>query len=412
MDNNALQIESTFLLAYLTGGNPDPSFRIKDFTNYVAQGITNAQVSGIITGKNGASIFYQNTNYASPDINRGVSDLSTPQSLPLDSNNKVLQASYEFIYSVKITNEILFASQAGAPGSANFTTVSITSIGASTIALINGILANPQNTNVRLRFKNGSGTILGDRTVTSLSATTNNLNFSSVNLPSFADIDEVEVISDTFYSKSFTYSYCDKKVSPELCVSSSCLLSQITAVNQTEYPSFFTVARELKIQYPRKSDGTPVSAPITTNTASLTLGPNIYTGNYTVSSIDTIAYTQDDGLVINDIIKAYVEHNVTCKYSLCALSACISSVYERYKSALLTGSANTANLFAQNMRILLLCNLYNIAVSCKDEVRAVKWVTELSNYLDNDCGCDCGCGSEQDQSEPTIIYPGISTPNP
>ena len=83
---------------------PSPkTFLFTDITDYAAQGVGLAEVTGIlkVTDPTGA-IHYNNTNFSAPDIDPDVSlTNSTTITLPLDGSGNVLQGSYTFLYTVR-----------------------------------------------------------------------------------------------------------------------------------------------------------------------------------------------------------------------------------------------------------------------------------------------------------------------
>lgn len=83
------------------------TFIFEDLTDYVSQSVLEADVTGIIecTGPDG-TIFYQNLNYASPDIDVDVSRLnSTVINIPLLASGDVEPGNYLFKYSVQDSSD-------------------------------------------------------------------------------------------------------------------------------------------------------------------------------------------------------------------------------------------------------------------------------------------------------------------
>lgn len=317
MTNDDLVIKAYFLLDTPSASNP--SLKIKDETDYITQGIPLADVKGILTVRYGATVIYSNLLYASPDVNPSVS-LFSPELdvLPLDSNGKVINATYEFIYSI-------------------------------------------------------------------------------------------QVASVTIYTKTFSYSYCDSGMKGAICATSSCFTSQLTAKDESVYvqEGIESSTRSLKIQYPRNSLGTPVSAPVTTTNESVTIGPNIWTGNYTISLSTTIVYIKN-GLSIQETITAYIDHAVRCYTNMCSILACVSSLNAKYFDAQQKGSARVSELQMQCFTVSLLLGEYNLALLCKDENKLTRISTALADFLELNTGCNCGCddcGDGQNSGEPAIINP-------
>ncbi len=407
MNNSDVLIETSFLLAHLTSGNPDPSFQLEDKTNYGAYGIANSQVVGIMEGRYGSNIFYQNLNYASPDVTRNTSPFSLIKSLPVDANGKVINASYQFNYSIKVTDEVLQSNTITAPVVTPFSVIQLAGgFDQTDVDYINTILANASNTNVRMRFYDGSNGLLGEKSLTILSAT--DLGVVTIDLTdiaAYASITHMKIIADSFYTQEFTYSFCNKNTEGKICVTSNCLTSQLTVTDETVYPEGITVSsRDGLIQYPRTSLGVPVQPNVSFTDASKTIGPNIYTGNYTATIVTSFSYLQGD-LIVSDQVALYKEHNVVCETNICEVSACISSLRSKYMTAVMQGSAHAAELFQQNFNISLMVNDYFIALQCKDGEKVSAIITELSTYLEKSAGCSCGCGCGEGQGAPTVINP-------
>ena len=317
MTNDDLVIKAYFLLD--TPSVSNPSLQIKDETDYVGQGLPLAQIKGVLTVRYGSIVIYSNAVYASPDVNPSVSLFSAQLDvLPLDSNGKVINATYEFVYSIQ------------------------------------------------------------------------------VNLA-------------TIYTKTFSYAYCDSGMKGAVCATSSCFTSQLTAKDQSVYvqEGIQSSVRSLKVQYPRTSSGTPVAAPVTTTNESLTIGPDIWTGNYTISLSTIIVYLKN-GLSIQETIIAYIDHPVKCYTNMCSILACVSSLNAKYFESQQNGSSRSAELQIQCFTVSLLLGQYNLALLCKDVDKLTKISTELANYLELKTGCSCGCddcGDGQNSGEPTIINP-------
>lgn len=100
-------ISQPFFKTYFElNATPAPKLRIQDITDYASNSIPLSGVKGVITAIDpSGTIFYNNTNYLSPDVNRQASDFSsTTIFLPLDASGKVVLGSYTIIYSVQIND--------------------------------------------------------------------------------------------------------------------------------------------------------------------------------------------------------------------------------------------------------------------------------------------------------------------
>lgn len=101
MTNSDVQITTKFFI----DGSPK-NLKVTDTTNYATLGIALADAKGIIkaTGPNG--VFYNNTNWAAPDITPSVSLISGAISLPLDTNGDVVEGDYEIQYTIRVSGAV------------------------------------------------------------------------------------------------------------------------------------------------------------------------------------------------------------------------------------------------------------------------------------------------------------------
>lgn len=385
----------------------DNTVTVEDIFDYSALSYTS--VFGNVTARLGNTIFHQNTNFdSSADIVIGT-NTSVTFDLPVDGNGKIIPGSYSFSYAVKINGEVLIAlATVTAPSGSPFTSIVLNPASQPSIDAVQDNL-DAGGVQV-ISFKN-SGDVevtTGVPNSTSGSAT---IGFPAVTTGAFATIAKVTVTATTTYTEEFVYAWvgCDT-VDLNLCVSSNCYTSQLTAIDATSYPSYITLSRTLVIQYPRLANGSPVLSPVTTTQSSKTIGPNIYTGNYTVSLEAAMTWVQDDGLYVAQTLTSYKEENVQCTNGLCGLSECINAYRVAYMTALSEGSRDLQKLQLQNQVILLYCNQIRIALDCNETEQATDLITALSAYMNTSNpslgGCSCGCGSSSgDYTEPTIIYP-------
>lgn len=385
----------------------DKTVTIEDIFDYSA--LTYTSVFGNVTARMGNTIFHQNTNFdSSADIVIGT-NTSVTFDLPVDTNGNIIPASYSFSYAVKINGEVLIALATVTPPSGSpFTSIVLNPASQPSI---DAVQDNLDAGGVQVISFKDSGDVeitTGVPNSTSGSAT---IGFPAVTTASFASIAKVTVTATTTYTKVFTYAWegCDE-VTLNLCVSSNCYTSQLTAIDATSYPSGVTLSRAIVIQYPRLANGSSVLPSVTTTDASKTIGPNIYTGNYTVSLSSALTWTQDDGLIVNTTSTSYKEENVQCTNGLCGLSECINAYRTAYMNALAVGARDIQQLQLQNQVILLYCNQIRIAIDCNETEQATELITALSAYMNTTNpslgGCSCGCGSSSGSyTEPTIIYP-------
>lgn len=405
MESADLVISPKYFLDNSTG----PIATITDATDYSGEGISNSQVKGNVTAKRGSTIFHGPGNYVTPDINRGTTD-NVSFFLPLTSglNPRVINGAYDYTYTVQVTDQEIVTPETAsvtAPGASPFTTLQLSGGGASANAtLIRAALT--AGTDVKIKIYAGV-TLITTIALTSCSVG-GLLTFPSVTTGSFASVDGVTVLATLVYTKDFSYSFCD--VVPAGCVQATwdCLLSQMTALDTTQYPGNLSedVNRTLTINFPTKR-GTPVDTPATTTQAAITIGPDIWSGGYHVELSSVLQWEGDDGLFIQDAWLADDYPIVNCNNSLCNLSSCINSLRVQYEDAVSTGSQFVISLKEQNFRVGLYLRDYSLAVQCSDSTAASSILTQLSTYLRN-AGCSCGC-SDNVQGEPTLIPATIGT---
>ncbi len=403
MDSSIISIKATFELDNSAG----PSVRIEDITDYASVGINPLDIKGNIRASYGSTVFHNGISWSTPDIDPNTS-YSKTFLLPVDTNGKVINASYVFLYTVQVTGDVVYSigTNFTPPGGATFSSIQLASVTTPVVNAINALLTNPDYSAVKVRFLDSGGATLGNTTNMLGCSVGGLITFASITLASFASIDTIVFTATSLNENSFSYSFCNKPIEPNLCVTSSCYLAQVYVKDESVYPAYLTSsARTMIIQFPRKADGTPVDTAITTSAATYTVGPIIWSGNYTISLSTAYTYTQDDGLFVEDTLIAFSEHNVRCDNGLCELSGCISMLRWKYVEALKAGSKDAFELREQNFQVGLLCNEYIIASTCKNFDKAQASLKELSALLEQS-GCNCGCNT-QDQGEPTIINPSI-----
>lgn len=99
MNDQLLNIKTCFNLS-----NSPKSIVITDETDYAGQSINLSDVRGILTMKDpGGNIFYQETDFNSPDIDADVSLSSAEIQLPLDSEGEVKRGNYIVIYTIDVS---------------------------------------------------------------------------------------------------------------------------------------------------------------------------------------------------------------------------------------------------------------------------------------------------------------------
>lgn len=390
--------------------------RVTDLFNYNT--LIKDAVYANVVGKVGNSIFHADSgNYNSTsDIVIGT-NTSVDIDLPTSDGN-ILNGVYTFIENVKVINEVLYNPSVGsgyyavtAPIANNFTSITLTSPPGTfqdDILLLMATLSD-----VRVGFYNSSNVLLASATIDTVSD--DSVGFAAVNLASFATIAKIRIIGSNIYSttKSYSYSGCPV-VTPKLQAPADCYRSQMTVTDCTVYSAGTTLARTLTIQYPTLADGSHVLPTVTTSDASVTLGPNIWTGGYTIDLSSVLTWQQTDTLYIENTVTAQITPTVTCNNGLCALSACIAKFANKYLAAIANGSRDMGAIEQANIVIGMYISRIQLAVECENTTDAAALTTALSVYMKEGTateGCDCGCSDNTTNSTPTEIFPLFSTPS-
>lgn len=390
--------------------------RLTDTYNYAA--LIKDAVYANITAKVGNSIFHQNTDFnASADIVIGTNS-AVNIDLPVSDGN-ILNGTYTITEAVKIINEVLYASSVNsgymavsAPVGNNFTTTTPSVPPDFFTADIN-VLLDSGLADTRVGFYNSSNVLLGSTTLNSCSADI--LHFAATNIAAFATIAKIRIIGTNTYTTThiYTYSGCPV-VTPKLQALTDCYRSQLSITDCTVYPVGTTLTRTITAQYPTLPDGSHVLPTETTSDASLTLGPNIWTGGYNISLTSQVDSKQTDNLYISITVTAAIYPNVQCSSGLCALSVCIAKFRNKYLAAVALGSKQTQALFSDNFTIGLYLDAINIAVQCEDSAAATSLITALTTFMGEGTssdGCDCGCSDATTNGQPTEVFPLFTTPS-
>lgn len=389
--------------------------RVTDTFNYSS--IIKDAVYANVLGKVGNSPFTNNTNFdSSADIVIGT-NTSADFDLPL-SDSVILNGTYSVTERVKIINEVLYRSSIGsgymavsAPGANNFTQIQLSTPIASLIADIAALQATHDD--VRVGFYTSGNVYLG--TTGTINCNDDDLiTFAAVAISAYATIAKIRIIGSNIYETTtlYTWTGCDT-VTPKLQATVDCYRSQLFIVDCTAYPAGITLTRTLTAQYPTLADGSHVLPTESTNEASLTLGPNIWSGGYTIDLSSVVSYQQDDDLYVENTVTAQITPTVTCNNLLCALSTCITKFFNKYKAAIANGSRDTANLTVDVITIGGYLDLININLQCEDSAKVSTLVSQLNTYMGEDSvseGCDCGCSDSTTNTTPTEIFPLFTTP--
>lgn len=308
--------------------NSPKDFTLTDATDYSAE--TYSNILGLLkaTAPSGTQ-FYNNTNYASPDIDYGSSPTSAALgSLPLISS-VVETGTYGFVYTVKIEDML------------QTHTILSNDSGAKTFT-INGDYA-AQILSATAAEWNCVDTVTTALTIVSATySSSTNLTTVTVaeTLGALTNLAQFQFTVDVIYSKSFSQAYT--YTSPSVClnwISDECC-SSMTITDVTVYPDDATVTRLHTVHYP---DGmvTPI-ADVTSPLQEFTITP-IWTGTWTDTF--TAAITAENGIIdIVDSIRGVKEHKVTSEDGLCQIYACMQNMSDKYTAYLTTAPQKAAEM--------------------------------------------------------------------
>ena len=376
--------------------------RVTDTFNYTTLPYYGG-VYGNVTAKIGNSVFHTNDQFDSnADIVIGTNtyiDIDLPT-----SSGKIQEGSYTVDYDLLVK----YASDVTPPGSSTFTQLTLSPSSQDLIDEIQSLLDSGKTPTIII---SGSG-VIGTIATSQITAVSGDdiVIFNSVTAADFAEIDTIVINGEYSVSKEYLFSNCEVVSQLSLNTLVNCFTAQITVQDTTAYPSFVeTLTRTLTLRYPRLADGSEVEAPVETSNASLTVGPYIWSGGYSVTLQSVMTWVQTDGLIISQTLVQQANPNVACDVSLCKAAKCIRTLSTKYLEAVKAGSRNLSDLFQQNFTVLLLCNNYNLALTCQDTAAATEALAALTSYLNIITGGECNCGCTGGTStEPTRIYPLFS----
>ena len=418
MNPELLSFYPKFLLSEKTGNDLTPALQVFDETPYVANNIALDKVSGVIQSAKRENVsFYANTDFDVPDVTLNPVE-NVKVDLPVDANSNALYGDYEFTYKVRVYNEFTTNNDnedIDSIGSSPVTSVLLSDTGyTGTLAANINALVALIGSNYKIEFLNVSGVVLATSIVTGASynggTNVTTITCSSVSITSYALVTQIRLVS--YYSNTVQVSYCAQEWPlGVLVVTGNCLTAQISVQDQTQYQASDTISRTMVLNYPILSNGTPVETAETTSNASMLVGPNIWTGNYTIALTSVLTREQTDTLVLQYSVIKYNYFLLECDAGLCCMRSCIDNIFNSYKEALSAGSARLAILRDNMIVIMGYVNLYGIAVNCGNTQAASDYLSALQNYMDS-IGCNCDCSGTTPNGEPTIVYPLFSDPQP
>lgn len=375
--------------------------RVTDTFNYGS--IIFNSAFGNVTAKIGNTIFHTNTDFdANADIVIGTNtyvDIDLPV-----SGGKIQPGSYTIIYNLLVN----YGADVTAPVSDVFSSIVINPTSAPFIAQIAALLTEFDT--VTIQFLNGDGDVLNTSTVTGTTSP-GTISFDEIEIEQAAtDVASILIAVTYTLEDEYLFNECDA-ITASINATQNCAAAQVTVKDTTSYPAYtgLSLTREMTINYPTGIDGQPVEDPVVTTDASKTIGPPIWSGNYTINLVSTVTWTQSDGLLILQTAEAQNNLLVKCDASLCKALKCIEGLRQRFMAAIKNGSRDYAELTRDILVVNSMVMTYQIAIQCQDTELAASILTELIVYLEMG-NCSCGCEETTGGSNiPTIIYPLYST---
>jgi hypothetical protein len=190
-------------------------------------------------------------------------------------------------------------------------------------------------------------------------------------------------------SKSYNYTYV--AALPVLTVTSDCRVSTLTATDDTEYavggidPQ--TATRLMSVVFPLGSG----QSTQTTALDTLTVGPNIWTGDFNVSVSTALVYDMElwgtwNWFTIVDTVIGETVHEVVCEICTCALYNCLAAVQTRYETARGTNLVEADRLLRQWTTLTGAWMLYRWAMQCG--LDASVWCDKIVSVLAAE-NCTC-----------------------
>lgn len=380
--------ETRFLL------NVSPkSIKFEDITDYSSQSVNPSDVVGCLTLTGPAGVFYNNTNFAAPDIILPATP-NVFKNLPVNSQNNVIQGNYIVDYRIRVSNNY---------------TVDITGSNEVTISGLNltSVLVPG------FSFEMLDGPTPGIYTV----STSNFLGGNTIvtTVQSFGGIENgVSMLFYTYASKTFNYEYCYDapvvRIEPSIDCDCSVIVSRdvtnynINVCGATVQPS--SLLRNHIVNAPLGMSGDPVVPDITSSLATVTVTP-IYTKTWTTTITTFLEYTLPTGLIVEMTAYGQDEYMVDCAEGLCCVYSCMANLRNKYESYLQTNPSRAAEFFPKLFRMTTAWMLYSAAHSCGDFANKAKYLSEIINIAKSE---NCECCEGDDDGLPVQVVPlcGVS----
>lgn len=364
-----------------------PVIEITDTTDYSQFGITPADVAGVLIITSPVGGIHSNTDYNNPDIEPGTTD-EFSVALPLDIDGNMINGLYDYVYNTRYNNSIIGVVTSGSPYfeiAGDFTSY----IG-SEITIVNSTGNDGDYAVISVSLVGGNTRVF----VSSISDSTVDGDLCFYQSKS--------VLAALAYGPAPT-------VSIEQSANCNCaeFTSQDTSAYTISYGTAYTslvptsISRVHTVKYPAGIN--PAKPDIVSSNATITT-PDLYTTTFW-SIIETeLEYTlPTTGSPILKI-KVYksCSFDVVCSLSVCEVSSCLRSLYDKYADALRTGYIMMDKYQTKMIKATSLYVLYSLAVNCGDESAAQDAANQLKGVAESD-GCNCGCKGQD--CDPVQILP-------
>ncbi len=387
VSDSALTIQTTIAA-------DDKNIKVKDTYDYVSESIALTDVRGLvkITHVDTGEVVQEGTDWASPDIDHDSSLETTTFDLPLDDDDAVLNGDYSVLYKARVDDLSINGQTIATSG--------------NTITLIgdySGIVVGSTIT-----VSGSSAGNDGDYTV--VSATYDGSSYTAVVVTEALTGNEgsgFSAAADVVFEKTFTYTYEFTIPTVSITQLHSCSKGTFTSTDATEYSGTPVIVRSHTIKYPQGLGATqPADVVVTDKTH--TVGPPIYTTNWTTVISNDLTFTQTtDDLVVTCTITGSKDHEVTCSTSLCDVRECYEKLvdgYEAKRACNPTMPSNTPLLVS----LANLINLMNIQEDCGKQTDAQATADTIIDLLKANGCTDCS----DDSDSPVKVDPnetGTST---
>lgn len=378
MKANLLSFTPTFYL-----DNDPADITIQDTSDYSANAetdsngvqtfaIANSQVEGIVNLRlpNGDLFYDGDDTFATPDIDRDVSDVKSGIELELDANGDYYLGNYEMEYKVRITDEVF-----------HMPVFSLSNTGGKGIIQITGNYKSIIEDQTVLAILTGHADV-GVKTFESVSYNSSTGRTTVQISETFTDTDAagctLAVTATRTYSLTNNYNFQYTASVVTIGLEADCDKSQLQSTDNTDYSQYDGAApssRTHTLKYPR--DLVPAKSDIVSPQKLVSINP-IYTNNWTSTLASTVIKTQSDGLVIQDLLEGTNNINVQCDTKLCTIYACLENISTNFVSSI-QNQNNQNYIFWKNLWIKVQgwLHLYKQAKACGDASAAATYYANI-----------------------------------